>query len=267
LKLRGSGPSWAKTLLGLLTFLVLTEDSGCIYAEHFGAPLGWVRNIFLEPLPIKIRLFDIILIGVLVATSSKRDIYGPNVRPMRNALFVLLGGTVFCVLYGILHGGDFRFASWQTYLILSTVLYAFTVASAFRTPADYVTLAKWLLAGAAYRALFCWISYFTWGRATLGESGAFLTTHDDTIGWVVAIMVLVINTIDRRSLLVALRNLVFMLFFVGAIQFNSRRLAWVSLAMGLVVMYAFFPPGTAKKRVTRVLLAIVPLIALYVIGA
>jgi hypothetical protein len=265
LKIRGSGPGWAKTLLGLLTFLVLTEDSGCVYAEHLGAPLAWVRSVFLEPLPIKIRLFDIILIGVLVAASSKRDMYGPNVRPMKNALFILLGGTVFCFLYGLLHGGEFRFASWQTYLILSTILYAFTAAATFRTPADYVGLAKWLLAGATYRALMCWISYFTWGRSTLGESGAFLTTHDDTIGWVVAIMVCIINAIDRRSLLVTLRNLLFMLFFVGAIQFNSRRLAWVSLGMGVTVMYFLFPPGAAKKRITRVLIAVVPLIALYVI--
>ncbi|MGD0524570.1 MAG: hypothetical protein ABSE49_05485, partial [Polyangiaceae bacterium] len=265
MKSRGNGPSWAKTLLGLLTFLVLSEDSTCLYGPHLIAPLGWVQTILLDPLPIKIRPFDLILIGVLIAASSNRSVWGPSVRPMKNALFVTLGATLVSFVYGVLHGGDFRFASWQTYLILSAILYAFTVASAFHTAADYWSLGKWLLAGAVYRGLMCWISYFTWGRTTLGESGAYLTTHDDTIGWVVAIMVLVINTIDRRSLVVALRNLVFMLFFVGAIQFNSRRLAWVSLAMGLVIMYAFFPPGTAKKRVTRVLLAIVPLIALYVI--
>jgi hypothetical protein len=265
LKSRGNGPSWAKTLLGLLTFLVLSEDSTCLYGPHLIAPLGWVQTILLDPLPIKIRPFDLILIGVLIAASSNRSVWGPSVRPMKNALFVTLGATLVSFVYGVLHGGDFRFASWQTYLILSAILYAFTVASAFHTAADYWSLGKWLLAGAVYRGLMCWISYFPWGRTTLGESGAYLTTHDDTIGWVVAIMVLVINTIDRRSLAVALRNLVFMLFFVGAIQFNSRRLAWVSLAMGLVIMYAFFPPGTAKKRVTRVLLAIVPLIALYVI--
>lgn len=254
-----------KRLLGFLLFLVLAEDSGCLYAEHLGAPLGWVRDLLLDPLPIKIRLFDLILIGVLIAASMKRDGRGANVAPMKNALLLTTGATVFYFAYGLFHGGDARFASWQTYLILSSVLLAFTLAATHRTAADYAGLARWLLAVAAYRGIMCWISYFTWGRASFGSSGAYLTTHDDTIGWVVGIMVLIVNALDRRSTLVTLRNLALILFFLGAIQFNSRRLAWVSLAMGLAVMYLLFPQGTAKRRITRVLLVVAPMVLLYVI--
>jgi hypothetical protein len=111
----------------------------------------------------------------------------------------------------------------------------------------------------------CWISYFTWGRATLGESGAYLTNHDDTVGWVVAILILIVDALDKRSTKVVLRNLGLILFFVGAIQFNSRRLAWVSLAMGLTVMYFLFPQGTAKRYVNRGLLIALPVLLLYVV--
>ena len=121
------------------------------------------------------------------------------------------------------------------------------------------------MAVALYRGLACWISYFTWGRATLGESGAFLTTHDDTIAWVVAIMALLLNALDRRKATVTARNLVLILFFLGAIQFNSRRLAWVSLAMGLAVMYLLFPRGRAKRRITRFLIVLAPLAVVYVV--
>ena len=233
LKIRGSGPGWAKTLLGLLTFLVLTEDSGCIYAEHLGAPLGWVRNIFLEPLPIKIRLFDIILLGVLVAASSKRDVYGPNVRPMKNALFVLLGGTV--VLLPLRHHPRRRLPLRELADVPDPEHRPLRLRGGQHVPHGRGLRVPRQVAGrgATYRGLMCWISYFTWGRTTLGESGAFLTTHDDTIGWVVAIMVLHRQR-DRQAVDWSSRceTSCSCCFFVGAIQFNSRRLAWVSLGDG-----------------------------------
>jgi hypothetical protein len=227
--------------------------------------LGWIRSLLLEPLPIKVRPFDLMLLVILVASSSKRDGRGPDVAPMKNALLLMLGTTVFCFVYGLVQGGDVRHASWQTYLILSSIVLAFTLAATFRTPSDYCALAKWILAAAVYRGIMCWISYFTWGRASLGGSGAYLTTHDDTIGWVVAIMVLIVNALDRRSATVTVRNFALILFFLGAIQFNSRRLAWVSLAMGLAVMYLLFPKGSVKRRVNRVLLIAAPVLLLYVV--
>jgi hypothetical protein len=230
-----------------------------------GAPLAWVYDYLLEPLPIKLRLFDVLQLAIFIAASLKRDGRGPDIAPMKNALLLMLGTTVFFFAYGLFRGGDFRHASWQTYLILSSILLAFTVAATFRTAADYCGLARWIMAAAAYRGVMCWISYFTWGRSTLGGSGAYLTTHGDTIGWVVAIMVLVVNTLDKRSAVVTVRNAALILFFLGAIQFNSRRLAWVSLAMGLAVMYLLFPQGSVKRRINRVLRLAAPVLLLYVV--
>jgi hypothetical protein len=110
----------------------------------------------------------------------------------------------------------------------------------------------------------CWLSYFTWAREVVGESGAFLTTHDDTILWVVSILILIVNAVDRRSAAISARNFALALFFLGAIQFNSRRLAWVSLAMGLAVMYFLFPKGVAKQRINRALKIVAPVVVLYV---
>src|SRR6185312_7100152 len=111
-----------------------------------------------------------------------------------------------------------------------------------------------------------WISYFTWGKKTLGESGAYLTSHDDTIVWVVMVMALILHMLmrERTKITVILLDGIAILFIIAAIQFNSRRLAWVSLAMGLTVMYLLLPQGKARKRITRFLIVLVPLIALYV---
>ncbi len=254
-----------KTLVGVLMFLVFAEDKECAYAPHLGAPLGWVHDILVEPLPIKVRLFDLIMLAVLLIGTFKHDAKGPHVPPMKNALLLVLGATMLAFVWGLLHGGDARAASWQTYLILSCVLFAFTLAATFRTPADYGTLAKWFMAAAIYRGIGCWVSYFTWGASSVGEGGAYLTTHDDTIGWVVCVLILIVDAIDRRSSSTTFRNLLLIVFFLGAIQFNSRRLAWVSLAMGLLVTYFLFPRGRVKRRVNRLAMWLAPILALYVV--
>jgi hypothetical protein len=55
------------------------------------------------------------------------------------------------------------------------------------------------------------------------------------------------------------------LFYLGAIQFNSRRIAWVSLAMALAIFYVLMPPGRAKRSVNRGARILGPIILLYVV--
>jgi hypothetical protein len=248
----------------LLLFMIFVDDADGAYSGHLPAPTAWF-SWFMEPTFLKVRPVELILIVILVVAWNRGPKRAPLVRPMSQVLLLVPATTVIWFAYGLSKGGEFRFAAWQTYPILSFALLAFTIAMAFRTVADFEMLAKWLVAAAFYRAAMCWLSYLTWGRSTVGESGAFLTSHDDTIPWVVAILILLAGAIDRRSTRVYLRNGALILFFIGAIQWNSRRLAWVSLAMGLVATYVLFPRGAAKRRINRLLLVGIPVILLYVV--
>jgi hypothetical protein len=253
-------------LVNFLLFLVMVEDSGAAYKSHLFAPMDWVHGCLLEPTPIVFRPFDLLMLGILIIASQKRDPRGGLVAPMKSALLLVLGTTVVWFLIGIARGGNPRYASWQTYLIFSSILVAFTVASTHRTTRHYRQMGKWMMAAATYHALMCWISYFTWGRDMVGESGAFLTSHQDTIPWVVAILILVVQAIERRTTAVTLRNSVFFVFIAGAIQFNSRRLAWVALASGLIVTYFLVPRGAAMQRaVRRGVRVLAPILLVYVI--
>jgi hypothetical protein len=253
-----------RKLVGLLLFLVFADDYECAYKSRFGAPMGWV-NPLIEPTIIKIRPLDLLLCLILLVASFDGKNKAPYAKPMKTALFVTLATTAIWFVYGIARGGDSRMASWQTYLILSTILFSFAVAATFRTTADFVGLAKWFIAAAMYRALMCWVAYFTFGRAMLGETGAYLTAHGDTITWVVAIVILIVNALDRRTVGVTLRNIAGIVFLLGAIQWNSRRVAWVSLAMALVVTYVLLPTGAAKRAVARAVRAGAPVVVLYVV--
>jgi len=55
------------------------------------------------------------------------------------------------------------------------------------------------------------------------------------------------------------------LTIVLAIQYNNRRMAWVSLMGALLVTYFLVPVGPLKKKLNRTLLKLAPVIALYVI--
>jgi hypothetical protein len=252
--------------LGFLFFLVFVEEYQVNYAEYLPTPFAWVREYIMAPTPVVLRPYDLIMIVALVVGLGKKEKKGEGfVAPMQSTLFGLLAVTLVAFGYGLMKGGDFRFAAWQIYLIFSMVLTTFAVAANFRTAADFAGLARWLIGAAGYRAFMCWLSYFTWGRTVIGDSGAFMTTHDDTISWVVSILILLVNAIDKRSTKVSLRNLAGIAFFVGALQWNSRRLAWVSLIMGLVTAYSLLPEGVALRRVKKVLRVVLPIVALYVV--
>ncbi|MGH7270535.1 MAG: hypothetical protein ACREJ3_08905, partial [Polyangiaceae bacterium] len=258
--------SRVRRLIALLLFLVLADDATTVYRAYMGAPLAWVEPLLVDALPIKLRLFDVLMLGILVFSSGRRDARGPRTPPMRNALFLVVGTLVTWFAYGMLRGGDARCASWQTYLMLSMVLTAFTIAANFHTAEHYALLAKTLIAVAVYRGVMCWIFYFAYIQpGSVYPVPIDLTTHHDTVIWVTAIIILIVNALDARSLRITLRNLAGILFFVGAIQFNTRRLAWVSLIMALIVTYFLLPHGAVRRRAKRVVVGMVPVLLLYTV--
>jgi hypothetical protein len=244
-------------------FLFFAEDSEAIYAQHWVAPMGWLHDFFFAQVPYKIRPLDHILAICLVL--APKDPKG-RVPAMRNALLLSAGTIVTWFVFGLARGGDARCASWQVYMMLSAVLFAFCIAAAFRTVEDFVLLGKMVLAAAAYRAMMCWGFYFLYIRPMrILPFPEYLTSHDDTVLWVTAILILITYLIDAPTLGAKIKAVVFISFLVGAIQFNTRRLAWVSLAMGLVALFVLLPPGRNRRRVIRVAFVAVPLLVLYMI--
>ncbi|MDP9152290.1 MAG: hypothetical protein M3O36_20385 [Myxococcota bacterium] len=247
-------------------FLLLVEDVGTTYSKYLPSPFSWAHDLFWLPLPgVKVRPFDLVMLGILLVAAARRTSKAPLVAPMRNALLLSAGTVVAWFVYGLARGGDARAGSWQIYLLLTTVLVAFTFAATFQTAEHYATLAKVLVAAAFYRALMCWIFYFAYvSPHRIDPLPDFVTTHDDSVLWVDAIIILIVNALEKRARGTTIRTILGILFVVGAIQWNQRRLAWVSLIMALVTMFFLLPPGKTRRRVSRIALFAAPVIALYV---
>jgi hypothetical protein len=254
-----------RRLLLIATFLAFVNDSGATYKDWF-APFAWVQTVLFEALPYKIRGFDHVTAICLYLASKSSDGKGPRVQPMRKAMLLAFYTLLGTFAYGVVvRGGDFRAASWQIYLILSGLLYAFAVAAAFKTPEHFAQLARVILWAAGYRAAMCVLYWFfnIYG-VDLKAKPEFLTTHDDTVLWVVSVLVLFLafiqgGSIGKRLKLLAITALIFL-----GIVFNQRRLAWVSLAMGVLMMIALMPPGKPKKRIIRGAFVLAPVLAIYV---
>jgi hypothetical protein len=150
------------------------------------------------------------------------------------------------------------------FLPFCAVLASFSVAANFRTAEQYMMLGKAIVYAGLYRATMGLVFYFGWARS-MAEMPPYITQHHDTVLFVTAIAFLIINVVVRRARGAVTFAVVAIPILLMAIQFNNRRLAWVSLGGALVAMYAAMQVGKVKRRITRTLLTMAPLAVLYVV--
>jgi len=251
-----------RRLIATLMFLMFVNESGVGYIDKLPSLFGWVQGLLFDPLPIKLRLFDVLIIFAGVASARAK---APLVKPLRSAMFLAMGTTVVWFVVGVLRGGDSRVASWQVYLMLASPVAALSIATAFHKAAHFRLLGKAIVAAALFRAVMCVIYYFSYVRNSLEAVPATITIHDDTVLWVVAIIIVVVNFLENRTTQAKLAAYLGIPMMLLAIQFNNRRLAWVSLAGALIVLYFMVPASPLKSRLRRIARVITPVIALYVV--
>jgi hypothetical protein len=250
-----------------LFFLMCVNESSAtyaFYAEHMETvPFRWVRGLLFEPY-LSVRLFDILFLGVLLYGSLRKGSSSPMTRPMRSALFVAASVTLGALAWGLLRGGDARAAGWQVYLPLAMVLVTFSLASVLRAPADFVKLAQTLVAAGVYRAIMAITFYLFYVRpGHISPWPDYMSSHEDTVLWTSGIAFLLMGAIVTPNARTRAAAAFIVPLFLLAIQFNNRRLAWISLGGALVTSYFLLPMSAAKRRVQRIARVLVPVLALY----
>lgn len=247
-------------LLAVLVFLSLVAENGDVlaYYNEMWTP-GRLFEWFTSVLPIKLSVFEIVCLLFLLFARKK----GPSARPIVTAIQVSAAALVFCVLYGLATGGETKPLYTQTIAWAFTLVFSLAAAKTLSTGEDYQRIATAIVCAAVWRSCMAILFHIKLhGRFWPPQ---YLTTHEDTVVFVVALVVLASRAIELRTRR-ALRNLYLgaPLILVG-IQVNNRRLAWASLAAGLAILYALLPTKSkATRRLNRTLLALSPVIILYV---
>lgn len=213
-----------------------------------------------------IYVLSILLLLGRLAFRIKVDRVGR--QPATTALFVVMGGVFFGTLWleawGVgLRGGDFRQSLWQFrhFFWLPTLTLLFVVA--IRDVRDFNRALNLIIAAVCIKLVAVVWFYFTVARPGHFEP-ATLTSHYDSILFTITIVTLVSRFVHAANA----KNMVLLggigLWVMLGLVLNNRRLAFVSLAACLFVVFIMLR-GPIKKSLMRVMLYASPLLLAYVV--
>lgn len=222
----------------------------------------------------KIPPIELLCIGLGILMLLRRRIEtepGEVEEPasaLTSAVKVAAGALLFWELYGVVRGGSVRFSALQ----IRTVLFAFTMpwvfAWVFRNRRYPPLVMGTTVAVAFARSIFGIFYWATIIRTGIkGDvdpgGGGYVMTHSDTVLLVTAVITLLMWVLQRPSLFSFLTSSVVLPVLMMAIIVNNRRLAFVSMAVSLGLIYLILQ-GPARRRVNFLIALAVPLFVVYV---
>ena len=92
--------------------------------------------------------------------------------------------------------------------------------------------------------------YFYWAHVhgKMDPRPPHITTHDDSLLFVGALLALMVWVLEKRSWASWFALLALSVPLIHIIVLNGRRLAWVALVFALGVGYLLLPPGRLRRR-------------------
>ena len=178
-------------------------------------------------------------------------------------LLVLFAAVACWGVYGVIvKHGDFKQALWQTRQMMWLPFVIALCSYTMRGPRDFMLAINLMIVATCIKTLIA-VKFFFGVARPLDFEPATLTSHFDSVLMVVAFMAFVIRFLHGATW----KNLGILLVVGGwimlGIVLNNRRLAFVNIPVGLVVVL-FMLRGPVKKGMKKVSVVLVPLLVAYV---
>lgn len=261
-------------LLGVMLLAVTLDDpTDRAYFGLWHSPLWPLGKLFFTNVAL-FTGFELCILGLTGLMVLRRvwlpkdrlaqldPMAGPAPRPL--VMSLLLSGAVigWLVVMGVARGGDFREALWQFRHLLMMPFVGLLALYALDLPKDLPKLLFVLIGGSLVKSVLG--TFFMYAIAfPQGEYPPHTTGHNDTMIFavsVIAALALFWEKPTRRHLLL----LVLWLPFVAvALKLNDRRIAYVDIVIAAAVIYLVSPMHEMKFKLTRLGLALVPVLLLY----
>ncbi|MFN0064055.1 MAG: O-antigen ligase family protein [Myxococcaceae bacterium] len=213
---------------------------------------------------LTVSIVALTLLGTLRQLRTGRREQGSAPLPL--ALKVSLGlSFATCVIWaglGLARGGDFKQSLWQFQQLLFIPILCALFAYALRGPLDLPAIARIIVASAAFKVFTGAVFLYGFAKPR-GLQPAYVTTHTDSLLFVVAFMVAACAWFEDPSRRNVRRCLWVLPLMTFGIAINDRRLAYVSLGACLALVFWIAPWNRAKRFVGRLLLWGLPLILSY----
>jgi O-Antigen ligase len=212
-----------------------------------------------------IYIVAILLVAVRLAFRIRIDSRGR--QPTTVALYLVLAGAfaaaVWMEVWGVgARGGDFRQSFWQMRQLFwfpaVTLLFTYCI----RDARDFHRAINLMIVAACIKITIVVWYFFTVARPA-GLEPASLTSHYDSILFTVVLHALIIRVMHATNW----KNLRALTLVGGyvmlGIVLNNRRLAFVNIIVGLIVVFVILR-GPTKRSLSKFLLYASPLIAVYI---
>jgi hypothetical protein len=251
-----------KRFLYVLYFLALVPEEANSWGGSF-SPLQFL-SAFLAWNPLKLPMLDIAIIAILILGKNRNP--KCRTRGMVKAIWVSITALIVWILWGITQGSNTYQVQFQLHSLALSFILAFAMAKVLATPEDFFGMGKVIAYATVYRSLTCIAFYYSKALAHEPPPES-CTGHGDSVLYVAGLMSIIVYALHQwRSISGGTRfKLIFgIVLILLAIQFNNRRMAWVSLIGSLIVFYFLIPTGRIKKRVNRFLVRVGPVLAVYV---
>ena len=235
---------------------------GALLLTHLNLTLP-VKALFLSGLDLTLLLLAITWF-VRRTAGSEVDVRGqfPSAPPLRAA--ALLCVVAIFVIWGrglLGQGADFRFSLWQVFRVIYLPCVFLLYCAGLRGPSDSRALGIALVVAALVRAaLAIYVRHLFPDETEL----PYATVHADSMLFADAFLVVLVVFFERpspRNLAIALATLPILVWGMIA---NSRRLVWVELLAGLIVLYFITPFTRLKRTIARSVAFSLPVLLVYV---
>jgi hypothetical protein len=256
---------------------------GALLLGHWNLTIP-VKALFFSGVDLLLAFFFLIaLYRRLIGSPVDRNGFVETASPMRLFGAVTIFGAFFLEGWGILRGGmDFPDSLWQMQRVIYLPLLFFLFHYALRGPKDQAGVGKAIILAACVRAAAAWAlrwvitvpacEVMPMAMSPLCatpypiEMMPTATSHPDSMlfaGAFCLCVTLVIELPTRKHALLC--AIVLPILTMGMIA-NNRRLAFVEIALALLVLFFVMPMTNVKRKVVRYTLMASPLILLYVVA-
>ncbi len=182
-------------------------------------------------------------------------------RVIRDLLLLCVAGVVLSEMVGVARG--LGTVPWKVRNLLHPVAFALLFLAAYRGPRDHATIGRLVVVAACVKSILAIIVQRI-ARAETGGIYAWAVGHGDSMLFAVAVVLLTVDLLERPSRSRLVRAAVTLPLIVLGMMENNRRLVWVMLLVSFLAIYLVAPMRTWKRSLTRLAVAALPVVLLYV---
>ncbi|MET0592224.1 MAG: O-antigen ligase family protein [Polyangiaceae bacterium] len=212
---------------------------------------------------ISFSLFSLLCLVLFLRARKKRA----EIPPPAEAVTVLKVYAITLAVmevYGVfLRGGLGQPSYWQLIHPVTLALAAAAFLYSVRGPRDFRAFGTIIVVAAITKGLLVVWVYEVVCRP-LNIRPFYATTHSDSVTFAMGIIVCAAAAFEKVDKKILKRALFIIPFIVMAIVMNNRRLAFVGVGAGVITTFAVLRPSKFKRTLTRTMLVLAPVFALYV---